>query len=141
MSAGYCRRCDVFVGAGAAGVAKPPEEHADDPAWLADHCWVCSRSSAEIDGTQAEAVQPEQPEAAPQPMVLEIAWSEGSIPRTEVFGPWMATDDFAHMGQIKDLLDGFMRVTGYEPKRVVLAIVQEPQQWLRQYEEDRRADQ
>lgn len=47
-----CRLCDVFVGYGAAGVARPPEEHAGDPVWLADHCWVCGRSRDEI----AEAV-------------------------------------------------------------------------------------
>jgi hypothetical protein len=49
---GYCAADDVFIGAGAAGVIKPPPEHADDTAWLADHCWVCERSRAEIDAAR-----------------------------------------------------------------------------------------
>jgi len=43
-----CRRCDVFVGYFALGVAVPPAEHADDEEWLRSHCWVCRRSRAEI---------------------------------------------------------------------------------------------
>jgi hypothetical protein len=44
----YCRRCDVFTGMAAAGVARPPAEHAMDGEWLAAHCWVCGRSADEI---------------------------------------------------------------------------------------------
>jgi hypothetical protein len=44
----YCARDDVFVGAGGAGVVRPPEDRKDDHAWLASHCWVCGRSSDEI---------------------------------------------------------------------------------------------
>jgi hypothetical protein len=44
----YCAQDDVFVGSAAAGVVKPPPEHAGDLAWLATHCWVCGRSSDEI---------------------------------------------------------------------------------------------
>lgn len=47
-SYGYCRRDDVFVGFGAAGVITPPPEHETDQAWLAGHCWVCKRSRDEI---------------------------------------------------------------------------------------------
>jgi thymidylate synthase ThyX len=43
-----CKKCDVFIGYGAVGVAKPPVEHQDDAAWLIDHCWVCLRSRAEV---------------------------------------------------------------------------------------------
>lgn len=45
---GLCRKCDVFIGYGALGVAKPPDEHADDREWLWSHCWVCCRSRDEI---------------------------------------------------------------------------------------------
>lgn len=48
MADDLCKYCDVFVGFGAIGVAEPPEEHKDDREWLADHCWVCKRSRAEI---------------------------------------------------------------------------------------------
>lgn len=43
-----CRQCDVFIGYGGAGVAKPPDEYADDREWLGSHCWVCGRSRDEI---------------------------------------------------------------------------------------------
>jgi hypothetical protein len=41
-----CRHCDVFVGFGAAGVAKQPE--GKDRQWLATHCWVCEKSEDEV---------------------------------------------------------------------------------------------
>lgn len=41
-----CRRCDVFVGFGGAGVVKPPEGKTAD--WLNEHCWMCERSADEI---------------------------------------------------------------------------------------------
>jgi hypothetical protein len=44
----YCRRCDVFIGAGGAGVIRPPDEHADDAVWLSSHCWSCGRSREEV---------------------------------------------------------------------------------------------
>ncbi len=44
----YCAQDDVFVGLAGAGVVLAPAEHADDPAWLATHCWVCGRSADEI---------------------------------------------------------------------------------------------
>ena len=46
----YCRRCDVFIGYGGAGVARPPEDRDRDIAWLVDHCWVCGRHRDEIAG-------------------------------------------------------------------------------------------
>ena len=46
--ANYCRRCDLFIGYGAAGVARPPEERAGDEEWLRSHCWICGRSRDEI---------------------------------------------------------------------------------------------
>lgn len=82
----------------------------------------------------------EQPESAPQHMVLEIAWTEGSVPRTEIFGPWQGTDDFAHQSDMIAFLHDWRRVTGCEPERVVMAIVLDPREWLKQ-EEARRADQ
>jgi flavin-dependent thymidylate synthase len=47
-----CKKCDVFVGHQAAGVAKVPDEHAHDNEWLANHCWVCGRSRSEIESDQ-----------------------------------------------------------------------------------------
>jgi hypothetical protein len=41
-----CRRCDVFVGFGGAGIARQPEGKSVD--WLASHCWVCHRSRDEV---------------------------------------------------------------------------------------------
>ena len=40
-----CRKCDVFVGYGGAGVVMPPDE---SPEWLASHCWMCKRSADEV---------------------------------------------------------------------------------------------
>jgi len=42
----YCRKDDVFIGYGAAGVILPPE--GKSPEWLGSHCWVCERSREEI---------------------------------------------------------------------------------------------
>lgn len=36
-----CRPCDAFVGYGASGVARRPDEPAG---WLESHCWVCGRN-------------------------------------------------------------------------------------------------
>jgi hypothetical protein len=44
----YCRRCDLFIGFGAAGVAIPPPEHDTDITWLETHCWICRRTAEEI---------------------------------------------------------------------------------------------
>jgi flavin-dependent thymidylate synthase len=44
-----CKKCDVFVGFDADGIARRPEEHKDDKEWLATHCWVCGRSREEIE--------------------------------------------------------------------------------------------
>jgi thymidylate synthase ThyX len=44
-----CKKCDVFVGFAADGVARRPEEHKDDKEWLTNHCWVCGRSREEIE--------------------------------------------------------------------------------------------
>ena len=41
-----CKRCDVFVGYGAVGVVKEPEDR--DHAWKCDHCWMCKRHRDEI---------------------------------------------------------------------------------------------
>jgi hypothetical protein len=41
-----CHHCDLFVGYGAAGVCLPPADQTRE--WLADHCWICHRSRAEI---------------------------------------------------------------------------------------------
>lgn len=38
----YCRHCDVFMGFGAAGVVKMPQDRSMD--WLACHCWLCGIS-------------------------------------------------------------------------------------------------
>jgi hypothetical protein len=45
-SGSYCARCDVFIGYGAIGVAKPPAGKTHE--WLSQHCWICHRSRAEI---------------------------------------------------------------------------------------------
>lgn len=42
----YCRRDDVFIGFGALGVVRQPEDR--DYEWLNTHCWVCGRSADEI---------------------------------------------------------------------------------------------
>lgn len=44
----YCRPCDVYVGFGAAGIVRVPEDRADDRDWLASHCWMCKRSNEQI---------------------------------------------------------------------------------------------
>jgi hypothetical protein len=44
----YCRRCDLFIGFGAAGIAHPPAEHETDIGWLETHCWICRRTAQEI---------------------------------------------------------------------------------------------
>lgn len=43
---GYCRHCDVFVGADAVGVVIPPD--GKDLEWLASHCWLCERPVSEL---------------------------------------------------------------------------------------------
>lgn len=50
-----CRRCDVFVGYGAAGVVERPTGTARDVQWLKSHCWMCERSREEIEQTQTLA--------------------------------------------------------------------------------------
>jgi flavin-dependent thymidylate synthase len=45
-----CKRCDVYVGFAAEGVAKRPVGR--DDAWLASHCWICLRSGPEIAADQ-----------------------------------------------------------------------------------------
>lgn len=42
-----CKKCDVFVGYGAASVVKAPEDKSSE--WLRDHCWVCHRSREEVE--------------------------------------------------------------------------------------------
>lgn len=46
MTPDLCRRCDVYIGYGAAGVVRKPEGR--DEAWLSTHCWVCGRSAQEV---------------------------------------------------------------------------------------------
>ena len=41
-----CHHCDLYVGYGASGVFKPPENR--DDSWLKDHCWCCGKSRDEI---------------------------------------------------------------------------------------------
>lgn len=41
----YCRRCDLFIGYGAAGVFMPPEDK--DETWLREHCWCCGLPRSE----------------------------------------------------------------------------------------------
>jgi hypothetical protein len=45
-----CRKCDVFVGFGGAGVARVPDV---PPAQLDEVCWICLRSRDEIAAAQA----------------------------------------------------------------------------------------
>lgn len=47
-----CRRCDVFIGWGGAGVVIKPEDR--DEAWLSSHCWMCGRSRDEIQQAESE---------------------------------------------------------------------------------------
>jgi flavin-dependent thymidylate synthase len=59
-----CKKCDVFVGFGALGVAKQPDDKS--AGWLESHCWVCGRSREEIARAQ-EPIEaaPEEPGALP----------------------------------------------------------------------------
>lgn len=41
-----CKKCDVYVGYGAAGIAEKPVGR--PPQWLANHCWICGRSVEEV---------------------------------------------------------------------------------------------
>lgn len=50
-----CKRCDVFVGYGAIGVVRVPEDHNNQ--WRLNHCWVCGRSRKEITEAQSEQTQ------------------------------------------------------------------------------------
>lgn len=56
-----CKKCDVFVGYAAMGIAKEPE--GKDREWLRDHCWVCGRSREEVEANprdiNMELVEPE----------------------------------------------------------------------------------
>lgn len=45
-----CKKCDVYVGFGAAGIAKQPK--GKNELWLDTHCWICERSEVEIAGDQ-----------------------------------------------------------------------------------------
>lgn len=42
-----CKKCDVYVGFGGAGVIKKPENKTVE--WLATHCWCCGRSVSEVE--------------------------------------------------------------------------------------------
>jgi thymidylate synthase ThyX len=43
-----CKKCDVYVGYSATGAVQPPHDRWRQPQWLANHCWVCGRSAAEV---------------------------------------------------------------------------------------------
>jgi hypothetical protein len=63
-------------------------------------------------------------------LVIEISWHEGSVPRTETFGPWEPRDDRDHFGEITTFLAAWGEATGCKPDRVVISAVQEPAAWL-----------
>ena len=41
-----CRKCDVYVGFGGAGVVQPPANMSAE--WLRSHCWMCKRTADEV---------------------------------------------------------------------------------------------
>lgn len=41
-----CKRCDIWVGFGAAGIFVAPTNKSYD--WLTGHCWSCGRSRADV---------------------------------------------------------------------------------------------
>jgi hypothetical protein len=43
-----CEHCDIYVGYGAMGVVRMPDQRLSDYTWLASHCWMCCRSADEI---------------------------------------------------------------------------------------------
>lgn len=53
-----CKRCDVYVGFGALGVAKPPLDVPNDQ--LNHVCWVCRRTASEIEEAQRDRGGPMQ---------------------------------------------------------------------------------
>jgi flavin-dependent thymidylate synthase len=76
-----CKRCDVFVGFGGAGVAKQPEGKTEE--WLRTHCWVCGRSAGEI----AREQEPELMAAVEDVERFEfkeVAEASRSVPSTEL---------------------------------------------------------
>lgn len=63
-------------------------------------------------------------------VVLEIIWSEGSVPKAEVYGPWEAADDESHLGDVREFMQEWRRLTGCAPERVTMAIVRDPAEWI-----------
>jgi thymidylate synthase ThyX len=87
-----CKKCDVFVGYDAAGVATIPAEHNLDPVWCRDHCWVCGRSRAEVEADPYDLHRSE-------PTVRVTATG----PDGEPLGAWETTESGEHK-RLDDLI-------------------------------------
>jgi thymidylate synthase ThyX len=70
-----CKKCDVFVGFGAVGVARQPAFKKQE--WLENHCWICGRSREEIKRDPRGLEQPRDS----TPIDRYIRSYEGTEPR------------------------------------------------------------
>ena len=72
-------------------------------------------------------------QARPGQVVLHLWWTDGSLPRQETYGPWTVADDgVTHMTAIRDFLGDWTRTTGCRIDVATMAIVMDPDEWLRQ---------
>lgn len=70
----------------------------------------------------------------PTCLVLEITWTDGSIPRSETYGPWCIDPDETWMldpasevtREIHEFTQAWQEASGCEPQRIALVSVQEP---------------
>ena len=72
-------------------------------------------------------------------VVVEVAWTEGSIPRTELLDFGQAAEDGSHMGRITEFFAS-LRDNGIHIQRAVISIVQNPLEWLAAYERDHHTE-
>lgn len=76
--------------------------------------------------------------ALPSGLVVQIDWTDGSIPRTETYGPWFIDPQETwlfdpsdeHTREVHQFLQDWQAASGCEPQRVVLTLVQDPDKAL-----------
>jgi hypothetical protein len=67
----------------------------------------------------------------PQHLVLEFCWDQNGQQWRDIYGPWIASDDDAHLAAIQEFVIDWQRLTGIKPTSVMLTLVVDPVQWVR----------
>ena len=71
--------------------------------------------------------------------VVEVCWTEGSVPRSEVFDFGEVEADDRHHRLMVDFFAS-LRANGIDIQRAVISLVQDPLAWLAAYERDHHVE-